>query len=79
MANTPKRSLPLPRRILEQYDDLTRSERRLADLLLENQDALVLYSADQLSERARTSQATTARFFQRLRFPSFKTAQIRRG
>lgn len=71
-----KTALPsLPERILEHYDDFTRSERRLADVLLENQDALVLYSASQLSERVRTSKATTARFFQRLGYPSFKTAQ----
>lgn len=73
MAQKP--SLPLPQRILDRYDELTRSERRLADLLLENQDALVLYSAGQLSEKARISKATTARFFQRMGFPSFKTAQ----
>ena len=37
--------LPLPQRLLETYGDLTKSERRLADLLLENPDALVLCSA----------------------------------
>ncbi|MDQ0323250.1 DNA-binding MurR/RpiR family transcriptional regulator [Pararhizobium capsulatum DSM 1112] len=68
-------TLPLGERILDAYDDLTKSERRLADVLLKNQDALVLYSASELSERARTSKATTARFFQRMGFPSFKTAQ----
>lgn len=67
--------LPLPQRILEAYDDLTKSERRLADYLLENADALVLYSASDLSTRTGVSKATTARFFQRLGYPSFKTAQ----
>lgn len=66
---------PLPQRVLEAYDDLTKGERRLADLLLENADALVLYSATELSQRAGVSNATTARFFQRLGYPSFKTAQ----
>ena len=66
---------PLSQRILNHYDELTRSERRLADLLLENADALVLFSASDLSGRAGVSKATTARFFQRMGYPSFKTAQ----
>ena len=47
----PSPDLPLPQRILETYDALTKAERRLADLLLENVDALILYSAKNLSER----------------------------
>lgn len=68
-------ALPLSERILGAYDDMTKSERRLADLLLGNGDALVLYSASDLSERAQVSKATTARFFRRMGYPSFKTAQ----
>jgi DNA-binding MurR/RpiR family transcriptional regulator len=74
-AHDPKSELPLPQRILEAYDDLTKSERRLADLLLESPDAVVLHSASALSEHAKVSKATTARFFQRLGYPTFKTAQ----
>lgn len=70
-----KTELPLPQRILEAYDDLTKSERRLADLLLESPDAIVLHSASALSEHAKVSKATTARFFQRLGYPTFKVAQ----
>ena len=65
----------LSQRILDAYDDLTRRERRLADLLLEDPDTLVLKSATDLSARAAVSKATTARFFQRLGYPTFKTAQ----
>lgn len=65
----------LSQRILEHYDDLTRSERRLADHLLQNADLLLLLSASDLSDRAGVSKATTARFFQRMGYPSFKTAQ----
>ncbi|MET0427618.1 MAG: MurR/RpiR family transcriptional regulator [Microvirga sp.] len=71
----PPQALPLAERILAAYDDMTKSERRLADLLLGNGDALVLYSASDLSEQAGVSKATTARFFQRMGYPSFKTAQ----
>jgi DNA-binding MurR/RpiR family transcriptional regulator len=72
---SPPDALPLSERILAAYDDLTKSERRLADLLLANGDALVLYAASDISERAQVSKATTARFFQRMGYPSFKTAQ----
>ncbi len=65
----------LSQRILESYDDLTRQERRLADLLLENPDLLGLNSATEIAEKAAVSKATTARFFRRLGYPSFKTAQ----
>jgi DNA-binding MurR/RpiR family transcriptional regulator len=67
--------LTLSRRILDNYDNFTRQERRLADLLLEHADILVLKSATELSETAEVSKATTARFFRRLGYPSFKTAQ----
>lgn len=65
----------LSQRILESYDDLTRQERRLADLLLENPDLLGLHSATEISGKAAVSKATTARFFHRLGYASFKTAQ----
>ena len=66
---------PLSQRALDAYDDLTKSERRLADLLFEHPDALVLYSASDLSQQAKVSKATTARFFRRMGYPSFRTAQ----
>lgn len=50
-------------RILEAYEYLSRSERRLADLLLENPDALVLNRSTELSIAAGVSRATTTRFF----------------
>jgi DNA-binding MurR/RpiR family transcriptional regulator len=65
----------LSQRILDAYDELTRRERRLADLLLEDLDTLVLKSATEISEKAGVSKATTARFFRRLGYPSFKAAQ----
>lgn len=65
----------LSERILEIFDDLTRSERLLADHFLENPDSLVLNTAEVISSLAGVSKATTARFFKRLGYPSFKTAQ----
>ena len=69
------KSARLSERILECFDDLTKSERLLADHFLENPDSLVLHTAAEISGQAQVSKATTARFFKRLGFPSFKTAQ----
>ncbi len=65
----------LSQRILEVFDDLTRAERKLADHFLENPDSLALHTAEEISQQAQVSKATTARFFKRMGFPSFKTAQ----
>ncbi len=65
----------LSERILESFDDLTKSERLLAEHFLENPDSLALHTAEEISSLASVSKATTARFFKRLGFPSFKTAQ----
>ncbi len=65
----------LSHRILSSYDLLSRSERKLADLLLEDPDRAVLNTAVQLSAASGVSNATTARFFKRLGYPSFRAAQ----
>jgi DNA-binding MurR/RpiR family transcriptional regulator len=65
----------LSQRILESYDDLTRRERRLADALIEDVNTVALKSATDISTEAGVSKATTARFFRRLGYPSFKAAQ----
>lgn len=65
----------LSHRILEAYENLSRSERRLADLLLENPDALVLNSSTELSETSGVSRATTTRFFKRIGYTSYRAAQ----
>ncbi|MEM8871397.1 MAG: MurR/RpiR family transcriptional regulator [Pseudomonadota bacterium] len=75
MKTPTEKSARLSERILESFDDLTKSERHLADHFLENPDSLVLNSAAEISAQAKVSKATTARFFKRLGFPSFRTAQ----
>ena len=65
----------LSERILEIFDDLTRAERLLAEHFLENPNSISLHTAQDISRIAGVSKATTARFFRRLGFPSFKTAQ----
>jgi DNA-binding MurR/RpiR family transcriptional regulator len=61
--------------ILEVYDDLSRSERKLADLLLENPDSVVLKSSTELSHATGVSRATTTRFFKRIGYTSYRAAQ----
>ena len=65
----------LSERVLGAHDDLTRSEWRLADLLLSDPDALLLRDAAGLSRWAGVSKATTTRFFRRLGYPSSRSAQ----
>ncbi|MCI5074061.1 MurR/RpiR family transcriptional regulator [Oricola sp.] len=62
-------------RILETYNQMSRGERYLADVLLENPLSILDQTATQLSERAGVSKATTARFIRRLGYPSYKSAQ----
>lgn len=63
-------------RILDVLDSLTGSERRLADVILEEVANLSSFTAGELAERAGVSNATAARFFQRLGYDSF--ADMRR-
>ena len=65
----------LSQRILDVYDQLSRSERKLADLLLENPDSVVLKSSTELSETSGVSRATTTRFFKRIGYTSYRAAQ----
>jgi len=62
-------------RILDVYDGLPTSERRLADVVLECQGDLASYSASELAERAGVSKATTSRLFRRLGYARFTDAR----
>lgn len=64
-------------RIFDAFDDLTESERRLAEVVLEAQGALYGFTAGELAERASVSKATAARFFQRLGYASYNEARQR--
>jgi DNA-binding MurR/RpiR family transcriptional regulator len=66
---------PLSRRILDHYETFPRGERRLADLLLKQNGNLSSYSASELAAEAGVSNATAARFFQRLGYLSFRQAR----
>lgn len=63
-------------RIVDLYDEFTRSERRMADLILQTPELVAEMSATALAERAEVSKATAARFFRRLGYPSARTARM---
>ena len=65
----------LVQKILDHYDDLPKSERRLADVLIESPDFLVEHSATDLAQKSNVSKATTVRFFKRIGFNSSREAR----
>jgi len=58
-------------RIAALFDELTESERRLAEVVLEAAADLSAYTAGELASRAEVSPATAARFFRRLGYQSY--------
>ena len=57
--------------ILESYEGLLPSERKLADAVMQHQTNLASYSATELAQFAGVSKTTAARFFRRLGYASF--------
>ncbi|MDX9860839.1 MAG: MurR/RpiR family transcriptional regulator [Rhodospirillales bacterium] len=66
---------PIENRIYDQYETLSRSERRLADVVLEHQRDLPSYTATELASRAGVSKATAARLFKSLGYQTFDEAK----
>jgi DNA-binding MurR/RpiR family transcriptional regulator len=62
-------------RIVDVYDALTRSERRLADTVLQTPELVAEISASELAARAGVSKATAARFFRRLGYAGARKAR----
>ena len=74
-ARQPVARQPVDSRILDIYDGLPTSERRLADVVLECQGNLASFSASELAEKAGVSKATTSRLFRRLGYARFTDAR----
>jgi DNA-binding MurR/RpiR family transcriptional regulator len=64
-------------RIAALFDQLTESERRLAEVVLEAASDLSGFTAGELAARAEVSAATAARFFRRLGYESY--GELRRS
>lgn len=58
-------------RIEERFSRLTAGEKKLAQLMLDREDHILMHSATQIAEMAGVSKATTARFFQHLGYADF--------
>jgi DNA-binding MurR/RpiR family transcriptional regulator len=66
---------PLEARVRAAYGRIPRSERKIADLILEAPGTVTSHSATELAALAGTSKAAASRFFKRLGFASFGEAR----
>lgn len=62
--------------IQERFDALTKSEQKLASLLLERPDEILTFSAAELARTAGVSKATAARFFRNLGYQDFSDVRL---
>ncbi|WP_213507421.1 MurR/RpiR family transcriptional regulator [Brucella anthropi] len=63
-------------RIQERYAKLTAGEQKIAQLVLEREDDILIHSATEIAEMAGVSKATTARFFQHLGYADFNEVKL---
>ncbi len=63
-------------RIQEKFARLTASEQKLARLIMEQQDDVLIHSATELAAMAEVSKATTARFFRTLGYADFNEVRL---
>jgi DNA-binding MurR/RpiR family transcriptional regulator len=57
--------------VAEHYDQLTRSEKRIADYMRQNQDEVAFLSAAEIAQQLDLSEATMVRFARTLEFDSY--------
>jgi DNA-binding MurR/RpiR family transcriptional regulator len=62
--------------IAEYYDQLTKSERRIADFMSQNQDEAAFLSAGEIAERLELSEATMVRFARTLGFDGYPALRV---
>jgi DNA-binding MurR/RpiR family transcriptional regulator len=62
--------------IAEHYEGLTKSEKRIADYMRQNQDEAAFLSAGEIAERLELSEATMVRFARTLGFDSYPSLRI---
>jgi DNA-binding MurR/RpiR family transcriptional regulator len=63
-------------RIQEKFDQLTRSEQKLATVLLDHSDDILTFSAKELSKASGVSAATAARLFRSLGYSDFNEVRL---
>ncbi len=57
--------------VAERYDELTKSEKRIADFMRQNQDEVAFQSAAEIADQLELSEATMVRFARTLGFDSY--------
>ena len=62
----------IDQKLREQYEQLTPSERLLADFILAHPQDLALFNTAELARMCQVSKATVSRLFKRLGFSSFR-------
>lgn len=75
MSVTAREEMSLVQRVHAAYGDLSSSERKVAELVLDFPGELAAYTASELARLAEVSNATVTRFFQRLGYESFEEAR----
>jgi DNA-binding MurR/RpiR family transcriptional regulator len=63
-------------RIQEKFDELTRSEQKLATVLLDHSDDILMFSAKELSLASGVSAATAVRLFRNLGYRDFNEVRL---
>lgn len=63
-------------RIQEKFDELTRSEQKLAMVLLDHSDDILMFSAKELSVASGVSAATAVRLFRNLGYRDFNEVRL---
>lgn len=71
MSNDPVTIVDFSQLIRDRYDQLTKSERRIANYLRKNQEECAFLSAGELADRLGLSEATMVRFARTLGFGSY--------
>ena len=65
----------LPQRLAQTYEDLTETERKIADFVMERPAELATFSARELAERSGVSGATVSRLVRRVGYGSYEEAR----
>ena len=76
MKDTPENLMGFSLVISERYDQLTKSEKRIADYMVQNQDEAAFLSAGEIAERLDLSEATMVRFARTLGFDNYPGLRV---
>jgi len=76
MEDTSKNLVDFGQAVSERYNLLTKSEKRIADYMRQNQDEAAFLSAGEIAERLDLSEATMVRFARTMGFDSYPALRV---